>query len=44
MARLCWNLVAEPLPYLMKLSPYRQKNGLDSEIGWYERAIAARAT
>jgi archaemetzincin len=39
--KLCWNLRAEPVPYLMKLNAFCRQNGLDPESAWYERAIAA---
>jgi archaemetzincin len=39
----CWNLRADPVPYLMKLNAFCQQNGLDPESRWYERAIAALA-
>jgi archaemetzincin len=42
--KLCWNLRVEPVPYLTKLKAFCQRNGLDPESGWYERAIAALAT
>ena len=42
--KLCWNLRAEPVPYMTKLSAFCRQNGLDPESGWYERAIAALAT
>jgi hypothetical protein len=39
--KLCWNLRAEPVPYLMKLKAFCEQHGLDAESRWYERAIAA---
>ena len=42
--KLCWNLRADPVPYLMKLKAFCQRNGLGPETGWYERALAALAT
>ena len=39
--KFCWNLRAEPVPYLMKLNTFCQQNRLDPESGWYERALAA---
>jgi archaemetzincin len=42
--KLCWNLRAEPVPYLMNLKAFCQQNRLDPESGWYERAMAALAT
>jgi archaemetzincin len=42
--KLCWNLRAEPMPYLMNLKAFCQQNGLDVESRWYERAMAALAT
>jgi archaemetzincin len=42
--KLCWNLRAEPVPYLMRLNTFCQQHGLDPESGWYERALAALAT
>src|SRR5262249_34329712 len=42
--KLCWNLRAEPVPYLTKLKAFCRQNGLDPESGWYERALAALAT
>jgi archaemetzincin len=41
--KLCWNLRVEPVPYLMKLRAFCQKNALDPESRWYERAIVALA-
>jgi archaemetzincin len=37
--KLCWNLGVEPVAYLTKLKAFCQRNGLDAESGWYERAI-----
>jgi archaemetzincin len=42
--KLCWNLRAEPVPYLMTLNAFCRQHGLDAESGWYERALAALAT
>jgi archaemetzincin len=42
--KLCWNLRAEPVPYLMKLKAFCEQNGLDPQSRWYERAIAPLAT
>jgi archaemetzincin len=41
---LCWNLRAEPVPYLTKLKAFCRQNGLDPESRWYEGALAALAT
>jgi archaemetzincin len=41
--KLCWNLQAEPIPYLTKLRAFCQTHGLDAEARWYEAAIAALA-
>jgi hypothetical protein len=43
-ARRCWNLQAEPVPYLAKLKELCQAHGLGPERVWYERAIAALAS
>lgn len=39
--KLCWNLRAEPVPYLRKLEAFCRKNGLGPEHQWYEKAVAA---
>lgn len=41
--KLCWNLQAEPVPYLTRLKAFCQQNGLDPERGWYEKVTAALA-
>jgi hypothetical protein len=42
--KLCWNLRVEPVAYLLELKAFCQRNRLDPESGWYERALAALAT
>jgi len=42
--KLCWNLRAEPVPYLTKLQAFCQENALGPESVWYEKALAALAT
>jgi archaemetzincin len=42
--KLCWNLRVDPLPYFRRMNTFCQQNGLDSETGWYARAMAALAT
>jgi archaemetzincin len=39
--KLCWNLQAEPLPYLKRLEAFCRGNGLGEEAEWYARAVAA---
>jgi archaemetzincin len=41
--KLCWNLRAEPVPYLTKLKAFCEQNGLDAESRLYEREVAALA-
>ena len=41
--KLCWNLQAEPIPYLTKLKAFCRTQGLDAEAHWYEQAVAALA-
>jgi archaemetzincin len=42
--KLCWNLRAEPVPYLAELKAFCQAHGLGPERVWYERATAALAS
>jgi archaemetzincin len=37
--KLCWNLGIEPIQYLTALKTFCTQNGLDTEAGWYEKAI-----
>jgi archaemetzincin len=41
--KLCWNLRVEPVPYLSKLNPFCQDNGLGPERASYEKVMAALA-
>ena len=41
--KLCWNLQAEPIPYLAKLKAFCRTQGLDAEAHWYEQAVAVLA-
>jgi archaemetzincin len=40
--KLCWNLQAEPIPYLAELKAFCRTQGLDEAL-WYEQAVAALA-
>jgi archaemetzincin len=42
--KLCWNLRAEPVPYLTKLSAFCRQHGLGPESCWYDKVLAALAT
>ena len=39
--KVCWNLQADPKPYLSKLLTFCQENGLQDEVEWYAQAIVA---
>jgi archaemetzincin len=41
--KLCWNLRAEPVPYLTRLKAFCHENGLGPEVVWYERATTMLA-
>jgi archaemetzincin len=41
--KLCWNLQAEPIPYLMELKAFCMAQDLDTDAHWYEKAIVALA-
>lgn len=43
LGKLCWNLRAEPVPYLTKLHTFCRQNRLDPESAWYGRALEALA-
>jgi archaemetzincin len=37
--KLCWNLGIEPVAYLTALKTFCSQNGLNTDAGWYEKAI-----
>jgi archaemetzincin len=37
--KLCWNLGIKPIPYLTVLKKFCRQNNLNTEAGWYEKAI-----
>jgi archaemetzincin len=41
--KLCWNLGAEPVPYLTRLKTFCQQIGFDAESEWYKKAMEAQA-